>query len=434
MTVRILLVTAGVAVAALRVADPVTAQQLASISVPPPAVLKPLPAFIAVSAGYMHTCALAADSTAWCWGENTEGQLGVATETACKVDGGKVACSLRPVAAAGGARWRLLSAGGFHTCGFDATGGLLCWGMEEQGQLGAPTSTTCPLLEGMAPIPCSLQPLPVHSEEVFIAVSAGLRHTCALTATGAAYCWGDNRTGALGHQAGGTMCPDFAGSKVACDLEPAPVQGDHRFAAIAAGGHFTVALDSSGHAWQWGGNPDLGPGSALPVLVSDSFRFVSISAGQRAACGLTAEGQAFCWGIMPVAGGVSSTEIVEGNGQPVAVGAWGIRYRKEEANTRWRYTMSAVGHEHHCGILVGGVVACWGANDRGQLGQGKKGPSTGLPVEVPDTKGAIAVTAGNRHSCALMPGGRIICWGYGIAGQLGNGKTKDSDSPRVVGE
>jgi alpha-tubulin suppressor-like RCC1 family protein len=79
-------------------------------------------------------------------------------------------------------------------------------------------------------------------------------------------------------------------------------------------------------------------------------------------------------------------------------------------------------------------VACWGGNDQDQLGRPGKGPSTGVPAEVSGTRGALAVSAGNRHTCALMPGGQVICWGFGNHGQLGNGKTKNSDSPVLAGK
>jgi len=93
--------------------------------------------FRAVTAGAQHSCGIATDSTAYCWGENGAGQLGDSSQSARPI----------PVAVHGGLRFQSLSAGSAFTCGL--TGGLVvyCWGDGTRGQLGRPLlgSSTIPV-------------------------------------------------------------------------------------------------------------------------------------------------------------------------------------------------------------------------------------------------------------------------------------------------
>src|SRR5512132_4088985 len=92
--------------------------------------------FVAVSAGREHTCALVADGTAYCWGSNEFGQLGVADDsTTCLRDSRPVACERVPVAVVGGLKFRKIRAGGSHTCGLTLDGSAYCWGDNLRGAL-----------------------------------------------------------------------------------------------------------------------------------------------------------------------------------------------------------------------------------------------------------------------------------------------------------
>jgi alpha-tubulin suppressor-like RCC1 family protein len=76
------------------------------------------------------------------------------------------------------------------------------------------------------------------------------------------------------------------------------------------------------------------------------------------------------------------------------------------------------GGTHTCALTEQGFVACWGANDRGQLGTGNVSPSTS-PVLVSNIDDAIQVSAGVRHTCAIRAGGQAVCWGESDNGRLG---------------
>lgn len=86
--------------------------------------------FTAITAGTIHTCAIATDAAAHCWGSNASGRLGDGTTTQRNA----------PVAVLGGLRWTALSAGGQHTCGRSTAGSGLCWGRNLEGQLGDATT------------------------------------------------------------------------------------------------------------------------------------------------------------------------------------------------------------------------------------------------------------------------------------------------------
>jgi alpha-tubulin suppressor-like RCC1 family protein len=94
-------------------------------------------------------------------------------------------------------------------------------------------------------------------------------------------------------------------------------------------------------------------------------------------------------------------------------------------------TISA-GGAHTCAVLAGGSLDCWGLNGNGQLGTGTTAPSS-TPVAVTGLAGAaIAVAAGEAHTCAIITGGGVQCWGANSSGQLGNGSATDSWTPVAV--
>lgn len=93
----------------------------------------------------------------------------------------------------------------------------------------------------------------------------------------------------------------------------------------------------------------------------------------------------------------------------------------------------ATGGDHACALLNDRTVQCWGANAQGQLGRGVRdeGGSTSVPVN--GLTGAVAIAAGNVHTCALLQGETVRCWGANYEGQLGPGISADTVStPSLV--
>jgi alpha-tubulin suppressor-like RCC1 family protein len=138
-----------------------------------------------ITAGYAHTCGITTANIAVCWGENENGQLGR----------GNLVDSNTPVAVSGGLAFKAITAGYKHTCALNTAGAAYCWGNNELGQLGDGTTT------GQA------APVPVSGNLVFQSISAGETFTCGVTTAGAAWCWGDNVYGQLGQPGGISLVP-----------------------------------------------------------------------------------------------------------------------------------------------------------------------------------------------------------------------------------
>ena len=157
-----------------------------------PCATEPVPVasaltFDSIAVGTDHTCALAADGSAHCWGRNDAGQLGDGS-----VEG---ASSPRPVAGAVAFTW--ITAGDRHACALDGDGGAWCWGDNALGALGTDAA-----LEACGDVPCSRRPVPVATTLRFRSLTAsrgrGGAHTCGVATDGFAYCWGNNAHGQLG--------------------------------------------------------------------------------------------------------------------------------------------------------------------------------------------------------------------------------------------
>ena len=98
------------------------------------------------------------------------------------------------------------------------------------------------------------------------------------------------------------------------------------------------------------------------------------------------------------------------------------------------------GGKHTCALSSTGKVLCWGGGAHGQLGNDGLG-DTDHPVEVVDGDGSVnpltniaQLATGDDHTCALTNDGEVQCWGLGVSGQLGNDGTVDKDHPVTVVE
>lgn len=257
-----------------------------------------------------------------------------------------------------------------------------------------------------------------------VAVAAGNNHTCAILAgtagasSGRAKCWGSNVWGQLGR-----------GSGSGISYVPVDVVGlTSNVTALSAGRDFTCAIRSGGlQCWGSGSYGVLGNGSSLqqnsPVAVTGLTSGVAaVAAGNDHACAVTTSGALRCWGRGLY--GRLGTGNEESKNTPQNVYGAGV-------------AAVAAGGGHTCAVLTDGTVHCWGYNHHGQLGTARTNTTdcgTGIfdpycrtsPAAVSGVTGATAVAAGENHTCVIVTGGKLRCWGSNSWGQLGLSSSVDS--------
>jgi alpha-tubulin suppressor-like RCC1 family protein len=221
----------------------------------------------AVSAGGSRSCALTTSGGLKCWGSGP---------------GNGTSGSLTPVSVTGLATGvKAISVGGTIACALTTSGGVRCWGAGSLGQLGDGLLTS------------SLVPVsPAGLTSGVAAVSTGAQHACVLMSAGGVKCWGWNNYGETGDQTGATTT-----------ATPTDVLGlPSNVTGIFVGGYHSCAVTSSGEAWCWGENQagQLGDGTTLdratPAAVSTLSGVTSITGGTYHTCALVTGGAVSCWG------------------------------------------------------------------------------------------------------------------------------------------
>ncbi len=347
-----------------------------------------------VSAGTFHNCAVTTAGVAYCWGQNSSGQLGDGRNTDSNV----------PVAVSGGLTFQSVSAGDGITCGMTTSGTGYCWGFNANGQRGDGTTTA------------SNVPVAVTGGLAFQSISAGSRHSCGETTTGTANCWGWNFDGQRGD-----------GTNTDSNV-PVAVSGGLTFQSVSAGGQHSCGVTAAGAGYCWGINifdGQLGDGtntnSNVPVALSGGLTLQSVAAGRTHSCGVTTAGAGYCWGDNPQgSGGRLGDGTNADSNVPVAV-VGGLTFRSISA-----------GGWHSCGVTTADVPYCWGFNGSGRLGSGTT-TDTKVPVAVSGGLTFTSVSAGAFHGCGATTAGSAYCWGRGVEGQRGDGtNTSASNVPVLV--
>jgi alpha-tubulin suppressor-like RCC1 family protein len=352
----------------------------------------------AVVVGARHACALTAAGTVFCWGDNSDGQLGDGTTDQRNA----------PVAVTGLANPVVaIAAGDQHTCALDSTGAVMCWGSNGSDALGDGSSAAM-----------RSKPGPVPGLTGVTAIGAGGSSTCALTASGAE-CWGANGFGQLGDGTSmnrsmpvatmGLVGGAFAG---AYSLAPS---ADHT-CIIASNGSVECAGDDTNGALGNGGNV------SVPSFVSSGVTnsATAVASGIAVSCALTSDGSVQCWGF-------------GGDGE-LGNGDIGTSEMPVPVSNLTAVTSIAVGFHHACAVAAG-AVSCWGdlavaSLDAGLDDGGAASESTPVPITgISDTVTAVAAGGG---TCALTTAGAVLCWGDNTYGQIGDGTTDPRPTPVAV--
>lgn len=311
-----------------------------------------------------HSCLLtSAPGDIECWGINTVGQLGTTVQETCNFfdpstedfTGTEVPCSTVPVPiddpTTGATAFDEVSVGVRHTCAAGADDFAYCWGANAGGEVGDGTN-----MNRTTPVRVQVEPDPlIDASTVDLAdvasVTAGEIHSCALTNTGDAYCWGSNSNGQLGIGDG-----TITGSNTAV-----LVAGGHTFASLEAGNQHTCGITTAGELFCWGDNgfDQLGDGTTTdrtsPTLISTG-PFDLVAPGGFHTCAL-ASGDISCWGAN--FSGQLGTGDISPRSTPTPI---------VSPSVSWQFV--AAGESHTCAVTVGDEVYCWGNNEDGQLGDG----------------------------------------------------------------
>ncbi len=324
-----------------------------TVPLPVPARASGNVSFASITAADYHVCGMSTTNTAYCWGSNVRGQLGVgSTSPTCVRYGSSNPCSAVPVLVSGGLSFLKISAGGSTTCAISTSSAALCWGDNSSGQLGSATTGA------------SSTPVPVGGGPLFKDIAVGKSHACGLTTSGSAYCWGSNSAGQLGAPTRDT-CTDGIGRVTGCSAVPLRVNRNITFRSISAGGDHTCAISDAEQVFCWGSNAsgELGVGSTtmsdVPLQAGAGFRMVT--AGEKHTCGLAPAGRAMCWG--------SNASAQLGNTPLFPNMAPQDQSRPVEVFGGMVFDGISAGVTHTCGMSAS-VAYCWGNNSQGQLGTG----------------------------------------------------------------
>lgn len=317
---------------------------------------------IATSPVSAHNCALVTGGEVRCWGADGVGQLG----TGMAYTDSRPRESPVPVAVAGLSGIQAIAVGAVHACALTASGGVMCWGLSSNGQLGDGSEIPAP--DDFDP-PYANQPVAVQGLTGALAIASGPYHTCAITSGRGLVCWGDNGVG----QSGGDALVE--GYPMNLNV-PTPVLGlSSGVAEIFLGAYTTCAKMTSGEMRCFGS--ELGIGSEEQLKKPASLA------------------------VSPV----THAEL-----SPLAV-------------VRPDLFTSSVS----CAV-VGGAARCWGYNEDGGLGnrmgvdaddydQVIPGYTTWFPVDVHGLgSGVRDMSLGGGQVCALLENGALKCWGDRVTG------------------
>lgn len=371
---------------------------------------------VSVFAGLSHACAII-NKQAWCWGDNTYGQVGDGSKThrsgAIRVVFDQTTSianrSLQPATS--------VSAGADHSCAI-INKQAWCWGSNSDGQLGV--AGTIGIATYGAYVVRSDAGVPLTN---VTNISSGTGNSCAVV-NKQAWCWGNNTNGQLGDN---STTPRDGAVQVQTSIGTLS-----DVTAISVGTNLVCAVAKK-NAWCWGSAP-IGDGSsdnslvAKQVVMSGSeplTNVTAVSAGLSHACAISSK-KVYCWGGNSV-GQVGNDDTAQTLvAVPVLVD---VTYEGGGDPQLTKATQVAVAASTSC-ALNNKEVYCWGDNTYGQLGFGATTPvsrAIARRVRLDATTimtGASLLVAGSRYACAVA-NNQLRCWGRNHVGQLGDNTTDD---------
>jgi alpha-tubulin suppressor-like RCC1 family protein len=374
----------------------------------------------AITAGYSHTCALLDDNSVKCWGSNFHGQLGLGDTDDRGYEPNEMDDDLPAVDLGAGHTATAITAGYSHTCAILDDGTVKCWGENSQGGLGLGDIVN----RGGGPdeMGDDLPAVDLGTGRTATAITAGSDHTCALLDDSTVKCWGDNFAGRLG--LGDTNDRGDGPDEMGDDLPAVDLGTGRTATAITAGILHTCALLDNGQTTCWGDNiagqlglgdttdrgdgPDEMGDDLPPIDLGAGHTATAITAGIYHTCAVLDDGGVKCWGESFYGSlGLGDTST-RGNGP----GEMGDALPAVDLGTDRTATAVTTGDRHTCALLDNDQVRCWGRNDDGRLGLGDTANRGDEAGEMGDALPAVDLPPGNddfeNAQVLTGPGGSVI--------------------------
>ncbi len=358
-----------------------------------------------ISGGGSTGCAIKADGSLWCWGEDGYGQLGNGTPLSMQN------LPQRTETQTHSNNFVQVGVGEAYACAIKADGSGWCWGHDGQGRLGNGAVLTAD----------QPNPSPINSTGTWTQISTGLSHACGIQVDGSLWCWGHDAYGELSTGGGDEHSPDLV-------TEPGP------WAYVAAGDYATCAIKIDGSLWCWGNNghgllgrgileiPGFNAGS--PAQVVEPGPWVHVGRPGDSVCAVKLDGTAWCWGLNDQ-GQLGNGTISGGQSVPQRVvdpGPW------LEIATSYEYPA-------HCGIKIDGTAWCWGGNHAGILGIGSEiDTNYPTPTQVADPGPWATIEMSRFAGHGIKADGSGWSWGLNYNGGLGINQsfTGSTSYPRPI--
>ena len=394
----------------------------------------------AVVASLANICFRTDDGNGFCYGDNNYGRLGLGAPANAGDDVNEMGQNLNVTNLGNGNLVSKLTVGFAHSCAILTTGKVKCWGRNNVGQLGLGDIVN---RKTDAQMGDNLPFVNLGTNRTAVDITAGMYHTCALLDNNAVKCWGYNLYGQLGYE--NTTNKGTATSQMGDALGSIDLGTGKTATQIVAGSYYTCAILNDATVKCWGRNNtgQLGLGSTtqygsavntmgtnLPTVQLGTGRTaVSIGAGDQHTCAQLDNGTLKCWGVN------ANGQLGQGSTTTIgsAANQMGDNLPAINLNSASLVSKLAVGGNHACVVLVNGDLRCFGTGGNGRLGSGgtanigtTAASMSGLAaVNLPTGKTAVAVTATNATTCAILSDQTLRCFGYNLYGTVGIGTPTD---------
>ena len=359
------------------------------------------------SAGLEFTCLIANGGNIYCRGSHAYGQTGCTGV----IGGSYSTCPVTPPVAVTATQ---IDSGSYHSCAVMSDESVICWGSNWHGVLGY----------GVIGTSYGTPSTTIAAGSGVTQVTAGEMHTCALTNSGAVYCWGNNDYNQLGQA---------AASATDTMVATAVVGLPEAITKISAGFYHTCALGASGAVYCWGYN---GTGANATGSVSDSSAPAEITnapsiatdveAGGYHTC-LISDDEPYCWGL------ANNLQISSRESTFLGRPSDPFMFAKTSIQKIMSSPDDALRISHTCAQLSNNNIVCTGDNTYGQLGINSLTPSSYWSLNYPTVSNLIAdFVTGLNHTCALLINGGVECWGRNHLNQIASGSVTAKEDPPVA--